>query len=201
MNKHTIFDTPVVNRITRVASLIFLRIIGWRPGGEAPKPKKHVLIAAPHTSNWDLLLMIALAFLFRVKLYWMGKDRLFWWPLGPVLKYLGGIPIDRSKPTGMVGQSIEKFQESERLVIAVPPEGTRGKVRYWKSGFYHIARGANVPIVLGFLDYSKKVGGFGPAIVPTGDLEADMAVIRDFYADIGAKYPEQKSCPRLAPPK
>ena len=199
--RHTIFDTPVVNRLTRVASLVFLRIIGWRPGGEAPKPKKYVMIAAPHTSNWDFLLMIALAFLFRVKLYWMGKDSFFRGPLGPVVKYLGGIPIDRSKSTGMVGQSIEKFQESARLAIAIPPEGTRKKVRYWKSGFYHIARGANVPIILGFLDYAKKVGGFGPAVVLTGDVEADMAIIRDFYADIGAKYPEQKSCPRLAPPK
>ena len=194
---HTIFDTPIVSSLTRLASLVFLRAIGWRPGGSAPEPPKFVLVAAPHTSNFDFLLLMAFAFRFHVKLHWMGKDSLFRGIRGPVTRYLGGIPIDRSKSSGVVAQTIELLRVSERLVITVPVEGTRRKGDSWKSGFYHIARGAQVPVVLGFLDYSKKVGGFGPVVTLTGDIESDMELISEFYADIGAKFPEQKTEPRL----
>ncbi len=196
--KHTIFDTPVLRSILRFVSLIFLKAFGWKQGGHAPQAKKFVLIAAPHTSNFDYLLLMAIAYRFRVKLYWMGKDNLFKRPYGMMTRYIGGIPIDRSKNTGVVAQTIELFHQSDRLVVTIPVEGTRGKTKGWKSGFYHIARGADVPVVLGFLDYDKKIGGFGRELHLTGDTQADMVIIADFYADIGAKYPDKKTEPRLS---
>lgn len=143
--------------------------------------------------------MLVFGFYYRIKIYWMGKESLFRGIYGPIMRYLGGIPIDRSRPGGMVEQTIEKFNESDRLVVVVPPEGTRQKARYWKSGFYHIAHGANVPIVLGFLDYGRKEGSLEGLLTPTGDIEADMAVIREHYADIQAKHPEQRTPAELPP--
>jgi 1-acyl-sn-glycerol-3-phosphate acyltransferase len=120
----------------------------------------------------------------KVKIYWMGKKELFRPPFGPLLRWLGGIPIDRSKSNGVVGQSIQQLQDAEKLVLTVPPTGTRRKVMHWKTGFYHIAHGAGVPIVLGFLDYGRKMGGVGPLFYPTGDINADMKEIQAFYKDI-----------------
>ena len=188
---YTMFDTPVLNVLLRRLALFLLWISRWRKEGELPDTQKFVLIAAPHTSNWDLPIMLSLAFAFRAKLFWMGKDTLFRRPFGAVMKWLGGIPIDRSKSNNVVEQSAEHFQEAESLVMVVPPEGTRQKVRYWKTGFYRIAERAKVPIVLGFLDYRRKVGGLGPALFPTGDIEADMERIRAFYANITGKYSDQ----------
>lgn len=195
--KHTVFDTPVLRPVLRFLSLLLLKAIGWNQGGQAPEAAKYVLIAAPHTSNCDYLLLMAIALRFKVKLYWMGKDTLFKRPYRTITRYAGGIAIDRSKNTGMVAQTVELFRQSDRLVVTIPVEGTRAKTEGWKSGFYHIARGADVPVVLGFLDYDKKVGGFGPEMTLTGDTQADMAVIADFYAGIGAKYPDKKTEPRL----
>ena len=199
ITNHTFFDTPVLRQfLHRVAGLV-LRLIGWRALGETPTPEKYVLIAAPHTSNWDLPLMLVFGFYYDIRVYWMGKESLFRGIYGPIMRYLGGVSIDRSKPGGMVGQTIAKFNENERFIVVVPPEGTRQKALYWKSGFYHIANGANVPIVLGFLDYARKEGSLEGLLMPTGDIEADMAVIREHYADIGAKHPEKKSPVELPP--
>lgn len=195
--KHTIFDTPILNFFTRLGAILFLRAIGWKPGGAAPTAPKFVLIAAPHTSNFDFILLIAIALVFRVKLYWMGKDALFRGIKGPLARFLGGVSIDRSRKNGVVGQTIDLLNSSDRLVITVPAEGTRSKGEYWKSGFYHMAHGAQVPVVMGFLDYTKKVGGFGPELIPTGDIQADMKVIAEFYDPIGARYPDQYTPPRL----
>jgi len=196
--RHTIFDTPILRSVLRFASLILLKATGWKLDGHAPQAEKFVLVSAPHTSNYDFLFFVAIIYRFRLKLYWMGKDALFNHPLKCIVRYTGGIPVDRSKKSGVVDQTIELFRQSDRLAIAIPVEGTREKTEGWKSGFYHIARGANVPIVLGFLDYEKKIGGFGPEMLLTGDIQADMAVIADFYADIAAKHPEKKSEPRLS---
>jgi 1-acyl-sn-glycerol-3-phosphate acyltransferase len=157
------------------------------------------MIAAPHTSNWDLPVMLILAFAFRTKLCWMGKDALFRWPFGALFRWLGGISIDRTKSHNVVAQSIQLFEEKEKVVMAVPPEGTRKKVRYWKTGFYYIATGANVPIALGFIDYRRKAGGFGPVVTPTGDIEADMETIRTFYANISGKRPEKSDQATVRP--
>lgn len=197
--QYTIFDTPVLSFLLRRTASLFLRIVGWRMEGQFPDIPKFVMIAAPHTSNWDVPLLLFLAFFFQTKLYFMLKDATFRWPFGGFFKWLGAIPIDRTKSSGMVEQSIQAFRENQELVMVVPPSGTRSKVLYWKTGFYHIARGANVPIVCGFLDYRRKVGGVGPMVTPTGDIEADMQTIRAFYATITGKHPEKTSLPNIAP--
>lgn len=195
----TIFDTPLIHHICYWISVIYLKISGWTVEGEAPAVKKYVMIAAPHTSNWDLPIMLFAAFVLRVKLFWMGKNTIFRWPFGSFFKWLGGIPIDRSGSHDMVAQSIACFRSSDSLVLVVPPEGTRKKVRYWKTGFYYIAHGAGVPIVLGFLDYKRKAAGMGPLLHTTGDLEADMKQIRAFYDQITGKYPDQYATADIAP--
>ncbi len=189
--QYTMFDTPIVNALLRWLSLTLMWLFRWRMEGELPDEPKFVLIAAPHTSNWDLPIMLSLAFAFRTRLFWMGKHTLFRRPYGPIMRWLGGIPIDRRKSHNVVEQSADQFRKADNLVMVVPPEGTRQKVRYWKTGFYRIAESAKVPIVLGFLDYRRKVGGVGPAILPTGDIEADMEKIRAFYENVTGKYSEQ----------
>ncbi|MBU2648931.1 lysophospholipid acyltransferase family protein [bacterium] len=190
---HTIFNTSVLNTLLRMMSLILLRILGWRIDGNLPETRKFVLIAAPHTSNWDAFYMSMVALVFRVNLYWMGKNTLFRGPVGFVTRFLGGIPIDRSMASGVVAQSIRVLKEIPEMVLAVPPEGSRKKVSHWKSGFYHIAAGAGVPIVLGYLDYGRKHTGIGPAIQPTGDLQRDFEAIRQFYTPMQGKYPWKTS--------
>jgi 1-acyl-sn-glycerol-3-phosphate acyltransferase len=184
----TVHDSSIGKTVMRWLALIIFRFMGWKPGGERPHISRYVIIAAPHTSNWDFLYTLCLAFILEIKPFIMMKAAWFQWPVGPFLRWLGAIPVDRSKSTDVVARSIQAFREYPQMVLVVPPAGTRRKVTYWKTGFYHIARGANVPIVLGYLDYRRKVGGIGPVVHPTGNMEADMKVIRDFYADIAGKY-------------
>lgn len=170
---------------------------GWKAVGDSPSEPKYVLIAAPHTSNWDWAHMLAAAWVFDVKMHWLGKREIFDNPLGGVMRALGGVPVDRATSNSLVDQIIQRFGESETLTIVVPPSGTRRKRDYWKSGFYHMAVGANVPIVMGYLNYGKKEAGFGPAMWPTGDLGEDMDAIRAFYQDVRGRYPALESTPRL----
>lgn len=184
----TIFDTPVLSGLLRRFARSGLALRGWTLEGAPPSDRRYVIIAAPHTSNWDLPLTLAIGFAFGLKIHWMGKDALFRLPFGGLFRWLGGVAIDRSRPNGMVAGSVERFRSADELVLVVPPEGTRARVRTWKTGFYYIAHGAGVPIALGFLDYRRKVGGFGPALLPSGDIDADMLVIRDYYANVTGKY-------------
>lgn len=188
---YTIFDTPVLNIFLRWFSLTVLKITGWRAHGRLPATTKFVLVGAPHTSNWDLPYALFIIFVLRGKIYWLGKESLFRRPLKGFFKWLGGIPIDRSKSKNVVAQSIQQFHQNEKLILTIAPEGTRSRVKKWKTGFYHIAKGANVPIVLGFLDYRRKTGGIGPVIYPTGNIDADMETIRAFYDGITGKFPEK----------
>jgi 1-acyl-sn-glycerol-3-phosphate acyltransferase len=147
-----------------------------------------VLIAAPHTSNWDLPYTLMVAFVLRLNLYWMGKQSLFRWPFGPVMRWLGGIAVDRSKSTNLVAASAQAIRNAKGpLQLTVPPEGTRSKTRYWKTGFYYIALEAQVPIVMAYMDYGRKVSGLGPVFHPTGDIDKDMAAIKTFYAPFKGK--------------
>ena len=144
---------------------------------------KCVLIAAPHTSNWDLPYTLLVAFALNLRIYWMGKQSLFRWPFGALMRWLGGIAVDRAKSNNLVAASAQAIRAADGpLQLVVPPEGTRGKNRHWKTGFYHIAIAAQVPIVLAYMDYQRKVSGLGPAFQPTGNIEADMAAIKAFYA-------------------
>jgi 1-acyl-sn-glycerol-3-phosphate acyltransferase len=175
----------------------FLRLTGWEAEGAKPLVSRFVLVAAPHTSNWDLAFLLALAAGFDMRLSWMGKRELFQPPFGWLLRRTGGIPIVRERRGGMVAQAARSFADAEKLALVVPAEGTRSRVDCWKSGFYHIARTANVPIVLGYLDYRRRRGGFGPSIEATGDLAADMDKIRAFYSDKVGRFPEKFGAVRL----
>ena len=183
--------------MSRLAALAF-RLAGWHTEGTPPPNDRFVIIAAPHTSNWDAVILLVAARIFDLPLAWFVKDAWFRFPLGPIMRRLGGVPIDRSSHHGVVEQAIAQLQSSERLALAVPPEGTRGRTPHWKTGFYHIARGAKVPIVLGFIDYGRKVAGLGPAFTPTGDLERDFEVFRAFYDKVQPRFPEKKGA--IAPP-
>ena len=170
---------------------MLLRLFGWRAEGSLDDLPKCVLVVAPHTSNWDFPVMLALAVALRIKATWMGKHTLFRPPFGWLMRRLGGLPIDRGARHNVVEQAVESFRTRDRLVLAVLPEGTRKRTPYWKSGFYHIAMGARVPIALGYADYRHRVGGIGRVIVPSGDVDADMALIREFYSGMTGKRPEQ----------
>jgi 1-acyl-sn-glycerol-3-phosphate acyltransferase len=168
----------------------WLRLTGWKPEGARPTAERFVLIAAPHTSNWDLVYLLALAEVYDLRVSWMGKHTLFRPPLGSLFRALGGIAIRRHERGDRVTAMAKEFAEREHFALVVPSEATRALAPYWKSGFYHIARRAEVPIVMGFLDYRRRRGGFGPALLPSGDVKRDMDAIRAFYADKVGKYPE-----------
>ena len=171
-------------------ALWYLRVSGWKIEGEVPEEKRFVLIAAPHTSNWDLPLLLAFAAVFDLKISWLGKHSLFAPPLGTIMRALGGIPIVRHKNSNVVDAMVTEFKKRSELVLVVPTEGTRARVDFWKSGFYHIAKGADVPIVPSYLDYGNKRGGFGAAIRPSGNMKHDMQYFRELYADKLGLYPD-----------
>ena len=187
----TIFETPIINTLGRWMSVSLLRLLGWRIEGKAPTEEKYVLIAAPHTSNWDFPYTLMVCFALRLRVYWMGKASLFPPVVGRVMHWLGGIAVDRSRSGNLVQSTVDAFHANQRLTVIVPPEGPRGKVTHWKTGFYYIALGAGVPIALGYLDFSRKVAGIGKMFMPTGDLAADMDEIRQFYSGIRGKNPQQ----------
>ena len=189
----TIFDTPIVNTMLRALSLASLKLSGWKVLGSLPEgAEKSVLIAAPHTSNWDLPYTLMVAFSLRLTPYWMGKEEIFKPPFRGLMMWLGGLPVDRAKSNNMVSDSVDALKAANgSLQLIVPPEGTRDKTRFWKTGFYYIAQGAQVPIVMAYLDYDKKIGGLGPIFQPTGNVDADMAAIKSFYAPFKGKNADQ----------
>ncbi len=157
---------------------LWLRLFDWELSGETSLPPRFVIIASPHTSNWDLAFMLAASYVLGIKISWIGKHTLFRGLKGYFLRRVGGIPVDRRSPQNLVEQIVTVFSTSDSLALAVPPEGTRGKAQCWKSGFYHIARLAGVPIGLGYLDYGRRRCGIGGFLLPSGDLCADMDFIR-----------------------
>ena len=187
--QRTIFTTPGVNTVLRAMSIGFLRLTGWTLDGQAPAGHpKCVLIAAPHTSNWDLPYTLMVAFALRMNIHWMGKRQIFRWPFGGLMRWLGGIAVDRSQSTNLVAASAKALRDAEGSVhLVIPPEGTRSQTRHWKTGFYWIAHEAGVPIVLAYMDYPRKLSGLGPVFTPTGDIEADMLQIKAYYAQYKGK--------------
>ena len=185
----TIFDTPVVNTLLRGLSLAILKVTGWQVEGTLPaNTPKCVMIAAPHTSNWDLPNTLMVAFALRLNIYWMGKESIFKPPFRHLMMWLGGIPVNRDRTNNLVAASAQAIVDADApLQLVVPPEGTRQKTRYWKTGFYYIALSAKVPIVMAYMDYQHKISGLGPLFHPTGNIEADMATIKAFYAPFRGK--------------
>src|SRR5262245_31069744 len=175
----------------RGCCIVYLKLPGWRMQGDWPAIDKMVLVAAPHTSNWDGLNMLAAAGYYRIRLRWMGKRSLTQGPFGWFIKALGCVPIDRSKSNDVVGAMREAFASEPRMILAIPPEGTRSAVAEWKSGFYHIAVAANVPIILSVLDYGKKTASLAAVITPSGDYDSDLAAIRAHYRDAKGKHPDK----------
>jgi 1-acyl-sn-glycerol-3-phosphate acyltransferase len=167
--------------------------LGWKCTGTTPAFRKYVVIAAPHTSNWDGFFLIGAASMLKLNFSFFGKDSLFKGPLGWFLRRRGGIPLDRSRHQSFVSQAVSWFDRHESFAIGVAPEGTRKLTAGWKTGFYHIALQARVPIVLGYIDYARKEGGIFPEVlIPTGDIERDFEILRRLYGPLTAKHPERK---------
>jgi 1-acyl-sn-glycerol-3-phosphate acyltransferase len=164
---------------------------GWTAVGGKPPVRKAVLIAAPHTSNWDGFWAICYKVYTGLDIRWFVKESMFWFPMNILLRINGAIPLNRSRATSSVAQAVDAFDENDDFYFGLAPEGTRSKVDSWKSGFYRIAEGANVPVVLGFLDYENKRLGLGPTVTLTGDRKTDMAIIESFYAAITGRWPEK----------
>lgn len=187
--RRTVFGTPIINTLLRYFSVLVLRLSGWKTEGHLP-PEAHkcVFIAAPHTSNWDFPLTLMVAFALKLDIYWMGKASLFRFPIGGLMRWLGGIPVNREQSNNLVATSAQALMDADRPVqLVIPPEGTRSKTRHWKTGFYYIALAANVPVLMAYMDYSRKISGIGPMLVPTGDIENDMQVVKNFYAPFKGK--------------
>ena len=178
--------------VFRSCALGVYHLSGWRFEGAVPQTNKFLVIAAPHTSNWDLPMMLMIALNFRRRLHWVGKASLFKPPYGWFMKLLGGVPVERGAGDKFVEQIVHEFRTREHFVIGILPEGTRAKVDEWKSGFYHIARGAQVPIAFGFVDYARKVGGVGGIMDAGADYETDLAAIKDFYAGVTGKHDDRR---------
>jgi 1-acyl-sn-glycerol-3-phosphate acyltransferase len=158
-----------------------LALLGWRVDGNLPNLPKAVIIVAPHTSNWDFVVGIAAKAALGLRAAWLGKHTLFRPPFGGVMRWLGGIPVDRSRPHDVVAQSVRRFSEVDRLVLGVSPEGTRKAVPRWKMGFYHIAQGAGVPIVPVAFDWGRRALVVGPALEPGNDMDADLERLARFF--------------------
>lgn len=184
--------SSVTTRVKKAVGVAWLRAFGWTADDVLPPPKA-VVVAAPHTSNWDFPFTLAITWSLGLDLAFLGKHTLFKPPFGTFFRLLGGIPVDRRSPQNLVQQVAERLKSADELLVIVPPEGTRSGGGRWKTGFYWIAREAHVPIVLGYLDFAKKRGGFGTVLQPTGDLASDGERIRAFYRGVQGKHPERVS--------
>lgn len=173
-------------------SKFILRILGWTLEINLPPQKKYVLVAAPHTSNWDLPLGLLYMSAVNLRFCWAGKHTIFKGPIGTILKSIGGIPVDRRTRSGLIERMAELFDSHKTMILAITPEGTRSKVPYWKTGFYYIALRAMVPITLGYLDYKERKLGIGYSFLPSGDIEKDMKIVRAFYKGKTGRHPEQQ---------
>ena len=175
----------------------FWALSPWRLVTEPAPQRPSVIVGAPHTSNWDFVLMLAIAWRLRVPLHWLGKHSLFTSWRGPLMRALGGIPVDRSAPSRVVAEVVARAHAGEVFGLVVTPDGTRGPHTHWKSGFHRIARATGMPVVLGYVDRTTMTTGLGPTLDPTDDLRADMDRIRAFYADKSGYRPSQRVEPRL----
>ncbi len=176
---------PLMAAVARSA----LRRAGWRIEGGLPDLRKVVAVMAPHTSNWDFVLAMTFMFAVGIRFSWLGKDALFRGPLGPLMRWLGGVPVRRDAPTGVVGQAIAAFGGREKFILVVAPEGTRKATSTWKTGFHRIALGAGVPLFVVSLDYPRKLIILGPLLEPSDDAQVDIDRIQERLQGVQGKFP------------
>ena len=198
----TIFNTPILSQFLKIIAWGVCLVIGWRPGPSIPKEvKKCIVVAAPHTSNWDFGLFLPLVFTLNLQVRVLIKHSVFIGPIGWFLRYCGGIPIDRRATRDYVGQMAEKFEKNDVFHLVVTPEGTRSPRTHWKTGFYHMAMAANVPIILAAIDADKKQVGVSRIMQPSGDLEADLAEIYAFFDNYNGVKPDNYASPNRPAPE
>lgn len=184
--------------LRRMIAQVFWALSPWTLKSAPAPVRPSVLIGAPHTSNWDFVLMLAIAWRLGIRIHWLGKDSLFRSWKGPIMRALGGIPVDRKNPRGLVDAVVAKIREGHPFSLVITPDGTRSNTSTWKSGFYRIARQTGMPVVLGYVDRSTRTTGLGPTLTLTGNVVADMDRIRAFYADKAGVLPRKRREPRLA---
>ena len=172
-----------------------MRLFGWRVEGTLPDLPKYIIIGAPHTSNWDFVLFLGVIFRLKVNARYMGKAELFRSPIGGFFYYCGGIPVDRSKSQGLVEQMVDACEKADQFILTIAPEGTRHGVKEWKRGFYHIAKGAGIPIVMAKVDGRHKTILVGETFYPTEDMEADMKAIQGMFKGMVGVNPPRKYIP------
>jgi len=177
----------------KLLSRLILKLIGWKLDERVPETQSYVIIGYPHTSNWDFILGMLAKWGMGLPINWVAKHSMFWGPFKPMFIAMGGVPLNREKTTGFIQKNIELFAQREQFILGLMPEGTRSKTDHWKTGFYHIAHGANVPIALAYLDYKNKVIGIGEVMHPSGDIHADFEIIKTFYQDKIGYRPEYQS--------
>ncbi len=189
----TLFDSPRLQPVLRAFSRRTLHLLGWQVEGElSPRAERCVVVAAPHTSNWDFPYTLLGAMALGMRIRWLGKASLFRAPFGGLMRWLGGIAVDRERANNLVDSSVQALKNAPGpLQLVVAPEGTRSRAREWKRGFHHIARGAGLPIQLSYLDWGRRTCGLGPLVDPGEDVEADIATIRAFYAPIRGRNADQ----------
>lgn len=175
-----------------IARLILVQLLGWKITGSIdPSVKKSVIIVAPHTSLWDFVIGRMAFWVLKQKVKFIINGKYFFWPLGTLLRVLGGVPIKYDRTVGFLLQVNEMFHQHESFHLVITPEGTRALTNKWKKGFYQIAMNAKVPIYMAFIDYKYKKGGIGPRLDPTGDYEKDFVKVENFYKKFHAKHPEK----------
>lgn len=170
---------------------------GWQLIGEPPADPVALVIAAPHTSNWDLPLMLAMTRAVGISPHFLMKKELFRGPVAPLMRAIGAVPVDRAAAAGVVEGLVAQARSGEHFHLVIAPEGTRKPGKYWKSGFYRIASQANIPIVMGSCDGPSRTVMYGPTLRPSGDVRADMDIVRAFYADKRGVNPAKRTEPRL----
>jgi len=177
----------------KVFAQFVLRAMGWTLTHEDPGTHRYVLTLAPHTSNWDFVIGLLAAWGLGLRAHWIAKQSLFDSPLGPLFRFWGGIPVDRSRRGDLSRQLALRFDEGEHFVLGIAPEGTRSFSNHWKSGFWHIAKAAGVPIVMAYIDYPRKQIGIGQSFLPSDDIDGDFRRIKQFYADKRGRFPDKES--------
>ena len=189
-------EAPLLSRLVRRLLIALYRWRGWRLEGKPPVVDKFVITGAPHTSNWDFVFFLGATHELGIEPGFIGKHTLFKWPIGRFMRDMGGISVDRSKRrSNYVEQVAAEFARRDKLALVVAPEGSRRSDGHWRTGFWHIARAAGVPIVPAWVDNARMIGGIGPPIWPSDDLAADLGKLAAFYR---AKLPDCTRFKRLA---